>query len=123
MAYYTSSSVSPSAWEASYQFKSDDSMGPIALCSTPDLGTIVVLLSSLSAYVAYTCPVRGEWETTLPYYCFAGQVHVMKTGEQSLFPPSELLSKGLDWWYVYTTHLFPMIQSWRTQGYDVILED
>lgn len=123
MAYYSSSSVSPSLWEASHQFKSDDSMGPIALCNTPDRGTIIVSLSSLSAYVAYTCPVRGEWETTLPYYSFAGSVHVMEAGEQTLFPSSELLKKGLEWGYVYTTHLFPMIQSWETQGWNVILED
>jgi hypothetical protein len=124
MAYYSSSSVTPSTWEASHQFKSDDSMGSIALCNTPDLGTIVVSLSSLSAYVAYTCPIKGEWETTLPYYSFAGSVHVMEAGEQTLFPPSwMLLNRGVDWWYVYTTHFFAMIESWQTQGWNVILED
>ena len=123
MAYYSSSSVCPSTWEASHQFKSDDSMGPIALCTSPDLGTVIVSLSSLSVYVAYTCPVNGEWETTLPYYSFVGSVHVMEAGDQKLFPPEELLIKGLDYWYIYTTHFFPMIESWETQGYHVILED
>jgi hypothetical protein len=120
MAYYTASAV-PTTWEATLQYSAEAGSEAASLRECPIKGSIIISTSTLKVEVCTACPYpQADMGFACPWYVREGSDYLHDTRDHV---GMELLSRGVEYMYVYENYIYNNISSWQRQGWEVIFSD